>query len=320
MNADERIEIIKYNESKQKEWDGFVRQSKNGYFMFCRDYMDYHKDRFKDHSLMFYKDGSIIAIMPSCEADNVLKSHGGLTCGGILSNNNMRQSVMMDCVDALIEYCKTQEISRIEYKSVPFIYHKQPSEEDIYALACNGFRIKKIEASTTINLRKPIEKSKLRKRQIKKAERAGIIIDVCDSNKEISDFMELQNAILLRRHGVTAVHSASEMILLRERFASNIVVYLAKKKNNIVAGSVVYITDDVVHTQYLCANDYAREVGALDATIERIMSDYNTKHWFDFGISTENNGKYLNLGLIHQKEGFGGRTIIHSTWEKNIEA
>ncbi|WP_267892974.1 hypothetical protein [Helicobacter bilis] len=32
----------------------------------------------------------------------------------------------------------------------------------------------------------------------------------------------------------------------------------------------------------------------------------------------ENNGLFLNEGLIAQKEGFGARTIVHSFYELNI--
>ena len=35
---------------------------------------------------------------------------------------------------------------------------------------------------------------------------------------------------------------------------------------------------------------------------------------FDFGVSTEQRGSYLNEGLIFQKEGFGGRAICYDTY------
>lgn len=40
--------------------------------------------------------------------------------------------------------------------------------------------------------------------------------------------------------------------------------------------------------------------------------------YFDFGISNENNGRFLNRGLIAQKEGFGARTIVHDFYELSI--
>ncbi len=43
------------------------------------------------------------------------------------------------------------------------------------------------------------------------------------------------------------------------------------------------------------------------------------KRYFDFGISTGQEGKYLNEGLIAQKEGFGGRVVVQQTWGMALE-
>ena len=45
-------EIKRYSDRCKDEWDDFVRDSRNGTFLFMRGYMDYHADRFADFSLM----------------------------------------------------------------------------------------------------------------------------------------------------------------------------------------------------------------------------------------------------------------------------
>ena len=50
------ISICRYTQDKHTQWDDFVKVSKNGTFLFLRAYMDYHSDRFQDHSLMFYNE------------------------------------------------------------------------------------------------------------------------------------------------------------------------------------------------------------------------------------------------------------------------
>ena len=63
----------------------------------------------------------------------------------------------------------------------------------------------------------------------------------------------------------------------------------------------------------------ARQIGALDLTISTVIDTFKEKKlWLDFGISTEDGGKYLNEGLISQKEGFGGRTNIYEMWKLEI--
>lgn len=44
-----------YTQNDKPLWNAFNAESKNGLFMFDRDYMDYHSDRFVDNSLMFYE-------------------------------------------------------------------------------------------------------------------------------------------------------------------------------------------------------------------------------------------------------------------------
>ena len=44
------ISFQRYAAAQRELWDQFIRESKNGTFLFMRDYMDYHQDRFVDFS------------------------------------------------------------------------------------------------------------------------------------------------------------------------------------------------------------------------------------------------------------------------------
>lgn len=311
--------VRRYSSDDIQEWNACLKVSRNGLFMFNRYYMDYHRDRFEDHSLMFYDEDSLIGIMPCSMHDGTLKSHGGLTYGGIISGTDMRQALMIKCMEALKKYCIDSRINEIIYKAVPAIYHIQPAEDDVFALRFCGGELEKVEASTVINLANPIPMSKLRKRQIRKAKKEFVEIAVENNKDAYLEFMELQTQVLLEHHGISAVHTGEEMFLLHSRFPNHIHLYTARMNGELIAGSIVFEYEDAIHTQYLCANKQAREIGALDATIEKIKENYGTsKRWLDFGISTENNGYFLNEGLINQKEGFGGRTATYYTWSLKI--
>ena len=69
------------------EWNQFVRASKNGTFLFDRRFMDYHSDRFSDHSLMCYREGRLYALLPANEKGDTLVSHGGLTYDGLVTDS-----------------------------------------------------------------------------------------------------------------------------------------------------------------------------------------------------------------------------------------
>lgn len=311
----ESISVKRYKKEDKDIWNSFNKTSKNSLFMFDREYMDYHSDRFVDHSLLFFKDEELVAILPMSEKNDSLISHGGLTYGGFVLSNKIKQHGVNECFETLINYCKENSFKELCYKQIPHIYHSQPSEEDSYALYINNASIKKIEASTTINLCNPLKMPKGRKSQISKARREGVEVLELDDDDSFRDFIELENEVLLEHHDTTAVHSSDEINLLHSRFPDNIKLFGAVKDDKMIAGVMIFEYENVVHTQYMAANDLARNIGALDLTVKYIIDKYKeSKKWLDFGISTENNGLVLNEGLISQKEGFGGRTIAYYTW------
>lgn len=314
------IRVVKYNDSYKEDWDAFVENAKNRHFMFFRDYMEYHNDRYFDYSLLFYDDRDrLLALLVCNKKANKLISHEGLTYGGIIVDDSMRQSVMMNCINELINHCISNKIDSIKYKALPHMYHVQPAEEDRYALFFNNAKLEKVEAATVVDLDNPIKMSKLRRRQINKSKKEKVEVVIENSLVMYSDFINLQNQVLMKRHNTIAVHTGKEIYNLHKRFPNNIKLYVAKKNGEIIAGSIVFICDEVVHTQYLCANDDARHIGALDLTIDTIINEYSgKKKWLDFGRSTENEGYYLNEGLINQKEGFGGRTMVYETYMLKI--
>ncbi|WP_261791658.1 GNAT family N-acetyltransferase [Campylobacter lanienae] len=284
--------------------------------MFDRNYMDYHSDRFKDNSLIFYEDEKPIALLPCNMSQNTLYSHQGLTFGGFIVDENMKQNKMLECFEILKEYMKKNNFKKFIYKSTPYIYHKIPAQEDLYALFRNNAKLFRIDCSTTIDLQNILKMSDLRKRCIKKAQNNKVEITL---SEDFEAFVMLLNSVLQKQHGVNAVHSAEELKLLYSRFPQNIKLFVAKFNKEIIAATLLFIYDDLVHTQYLAANEKAREIGALDLLIKTLMDEFaKSKKYFDFGISTENGGQFLNQGLISQKEGFGGRTIVHNIFEVNI--
>lgn len=310
------IKVEKYQDCEIDNWNNFIQNSKNGIFMFNRNFMEYHKDRFTDNSLLFYDEDKLLALMPASIKDGVLTSHGGLTYGGFITSNDMKQHHMNDCFTALKEYAAQNGIKEIIYKHIPHIYHKQPAEEDLYSLFYNNAQILKIESSTVVDLKQPLKMQEIRKRQMKKAAKNGV--DVKEST-DFEAFIALENEVLQERHGTKAVHSAEELQLLQNRFPQNIKLLAAFYQEEMIAGTVLFIYDKAVHTQYLAANETAREIGALDLTISNVIEEYKeSKAWLDFGISTEDGGHYLNEGLISQKEGFGGRTNIYQTWKITV--
>lgn len=311
------MRIEKYTNSARELWNSFLNNSKNGLFMFNRNYMEYHKDRFEDNSLLFFDDkDELVSILPLSKKENTLISHGGLTFGGFITNDKMKQHHMNDLFFSVTDYMKKNGYSNLIYKAIPHIYHKQPAEEDLYSLFCNNAKVEKIEAATVINLQNKIKMPKGRKAQVTRARREGVVFG---ESIDFDSFIELENEVLKEHHNAKAVHTGAELKLLHENFPEQIKLFTGSLNGKIIAGCVLFIYDEVVHTQYLAANDLAREIGALDFVVSNLIEIYGqTKTWFDFGKSTEGNGSILNEGLISQKEGFGGRTFVYQTYNLSV--
>ncbi|WP_286005416.1 GNAT family N-acetyltransferase [Campylobacter avium] len=310
------IKALSYAPNLKDIWNNFNKNAKNGLFMFDRNYMDYHSDRFEDHSLMFYDDEKLIALLPCNLSQNILYSHQGLTFGGFIVDENMKQGKMLECFEVLKEYMQENYFKKFIYKGIPYIYHKIPAQEDLYALFRNNANLFRVDCSTTIDLQNILKMSDLRKRCIKKAQKNKVEITL---SEDFEAFVMLLNSVLQKQHGVNAVHNTEELKLLHSRFPQNIKLFVAKIDSEIIAATLLFIYDDLVHTQYLAANEKAREIGALDLLIKTLMDEFTkSKKYFDFGISNEENGRILNKGLIAQKEGFGGRSVVHCTFELAI--
>lgn len=312
------INIKRYSSSMKDIWNAFVKASKNGTFLFAREYMDYHSDRFTDHSLMFYQDNKLLAILPAniCREQNTLFSHSGLTYGGLVMHPDAKADDIIESVESLKNYMREAGIQRLIYKAVPYIYNRMPSEEPLYALFQAGARISSRSISTTIDNKARLKFSQLRKRGITKATKAGI---ECHESNEYEKFWEILTGILYTRHQSTPVHTIEEIRLLHSLFPENIRLYTADYQGKPIAGIVVYDTDETAHFQYIAASDEGCMLGALDLLIAYLTDNIFThKRYIDFGTSTEQSGTYLNKGLIKQKEGFGGRAVVYDTYELTI--
>ena len=304
------MHIDKYSPKMKRTWDEFVLKAKNGHFFFQRDYIEYHKDRFFDYSLLFYDNKEkLIAVLPASKNDSSFVSHGGLTFGGFLVNENMTTSLMLELFFELKTYLKQQGFDDIIYKCIPYIYHRYPAEEDRYALFRHRAELVRRDVSTAIYLPARYKYQEQRRRAIKRALKNGVIMRQSNCYEQ---FISMLDGILCKYHQAHPVHTGVELRLLAERFPNNIKLYIAECEGKLLAGTVVFVNENIVHTQYLANSDGGRAIGALDAVVDYLISDvYKDKTYFDFGISNEKNGWYLNKGLISQKEGFGARAVVH---------
>lgn len=304
------FEIIRYTPSHKEEWNRFVRQSKNGTFLLERDFMDYHSDRFTDCSLMFYLKGSLYAVLPANVKGATLYSHQGLTYGGLIMSTHCVAANILCLFQEMNQWLRSCGVNEVIYKPIPHIYSSQPSEEDLYALFRCGATLQARGISTTVTLSNPLKWRETRKQSLKKALLAGVKVG---RSEDFASFWPILTGNLQAAHNVKPVHTLSEIQLLHSRFPESIILLSASdSEGEVLGGVVLFITGKVIHSQYISASERGKKLGAIDAIMSEVLkmqADY-----FDFGISTEDGGNYLNESLIFQKEGFGGRGTCYDTY------
>lgn len=305
--------VCKYESTMEHEWSQFLEASRNGTFLHSRKYLEYHKDRFVDSSLLIYYKNKLIGLLPASLQEGILSSHGGLTYGGLIVGRHFHASYVVPVFLAVQEWCIDAGINKIIYKVVPHIYHRMPAEEDLYALHNLGAKLIRRDLSTTILIENCYPLTKGRKSILSKVCRENM--DIAPS-RDFDEFMRIEANHLMVKHGAIPVHTGHEISKLAESFPENIEMICAHIRGVIVGGVIIYKTHTVCHAQYIGATDDGKNAGAIDACIRFILDnlELNIK-WFDFGISTTDNGKNLDVNLVGNKESWGGRSIAYDTYE-----
>ena len=228
------FEIIKYTPEYRQQWDAYVAKARNATFLFYRNYMDYHSDRFKDYSLLFFKKGKLHSILPAHQVGKTLCSHFGLTYGGLIMNIHVTISDVCQLFEELNVYLRLQGFEEVQYRPIPWIYHLHPSEEDLYAIfwKCKA-HLSLRNIGTTIFMQQNLRWRKDHLRRLKKAHQNGVPV-VRDAS--LSEFWEVLNENLEKRFGAKPVHTLQEMELLKSRFPENIIQYNAYRNGHIIGG------------------------------------------------------------------------------------
>lgn len=297
-------------------WDDFVSKAKNATFLFHRDFIEYHQNRFEDYSLLVFKKEKLIAIFPANKIGDTIYSHQGLTYGGLIIQGFLKFQDVLESFKTLLIFLNFNGFKLLKINTIPSIYHSLPSDEIHYIMFLLSAKLTKRDVLSVINLNENISVSKNRIEGCKRGKKHGLKI------KEKNIFDEFWNNILIpnlkQKHSISPVHSLSEITLLKERFPNNIRQFNVYFNEEIVAGATIFETKNVAHVQYISSNKKKNMLGSLDVLhLYLIKEVFAGKTYFDFGVSNENEGKNINKGLQFWKEGFGARTITQDFYNIN---
>ncbi len=240
-----------YNSSLKSQWDNFINESKNGTFLFNRNFIEYHKNRFKDYSILFYKQDKLIAVLPANKLDDKIYSHQGLTYGGLILSKQIKFSDVTEVFNLLLSHLHETNYSTLIIKEIPEIYKSLPSGEVNYLLHRMKAKLIRRDVLSVIKLgNNSFSRDRIQGNKRGKKNKLTI--------KETSSFEEFWNTLLIpnlkNKHNVAPVHSLEEITILNKFFPKKIRQFNVYLENKIVAGTNIFETKNTAHVQYISAN------------------------------------------------------------------
>lgn len=321
--------IKKYINNDMDRWDEFVlKESMNGTFLQTRHFINYHeKGKFEDHSLIVAKGNTYVAVILGCvvEEDNkkIFFSHKGTSFGGIVVNKKYYSVTHMNQIFDLFEnYLQEHGFNGCVMKETPDIFSKEPTQLTDYFYYYKGY-----QQYDELNFYLDLAHYRVdilngftsgKRRDCRYSLNNNLMFRELLSDDDINDFHRVL-LLNLNKLGVNCVHTANELIDLKNRFNQSILFFGVYLEEKLIAGSMIFIFDNgVYHTQYLASDEEYLKYFPMEFLIYNLvnLALTNNSRLLTFGICTEDKGRYLNFGLSRFKEGFGAQYTINRMYQK----
>jgi hypothetical protein len=294
-----------YQESDYELWNTFVSAAKNATFLFHRDFMEYHKERFDDFSLLVFDKVKLVAVLPANRVDNKVYSHQGLTYGGLVYASKLKIEKIETILDLLFDFFKSKRIEHFYLHPIPSFYLGQGNAAIDFFLMKKGAQLYRKEMNMVAHLPQEIPISKSKLKHFRRTEVLGLRV-VEETN--FQPFWEkILEPRLAEKYDAKPVHSLAEIQLLHERFPKNIKQFSAYLEDKIVAGITIFEFENGVKSQYGATSKKGEKYRALDFLFISLLDIFQKKGklFFDMGIVNDSGEKGFHSGLLQQKEELG---------------
>lgn len=285
-------------------WNDFVSKAKNATFLFHRNFMEYHEDRFSDYSLIVETENKWVAVLPANAVENQVFSHQGLTYGGLVYDAKLDVEKVRLVVDSVFDFLRKQEKNNLIYKSILPFYTQNSSEEMAYFLFYNNAKLYRKDLNLAIDFTKKWSVSKSKMKHFRRISTLDLEI------RQDQNFEVFWNAVLIPRlkekHQTKPVHSLAEIQELAHQFPENIVQHNVYFEDEIVAGITLFHFSNGIKSQYGATTILGEKMRALDFLFITLIEAFKDEvDFFDMGTVTEGNATGYNPGLLKQKEELG---------------
>ncbi len=295
------MNIINYSAAYRDTWNAFIEKSINGTFLFHRDFMEYHSDRFTDASLLVFDNGQLVCCVPASTSQSTFYSHQGLTYGGFVlleSTLNVERIIQV-----VLEHLYAQDYSKIVFNMQLSFYNMfASSTKDV--LEKNGFAISRELCNMQSRLDQPVKISSKKSAGYRNGKFDDLTLKI-EQNYD-GFWNEVLIPQLIARHNATPVHTLAEIYLLASRFPKNIMQYNVYRGKELLAGATFFLHNNIAKSQYAAIAPAGMVVSAMDFLYIEAMQELTDTGYtiLDYGPVNERDGS-INRGVQRFKEELG---------------
>jgi hypothetical protein len=317
------LRVEAYTPTQAPAWNALIANSANGPFLFARPFLDYHQDRFTDHSWLVWQGPKLRAVFVAAVArttsePTTLVAHPGLAYGGLVTVPGVKYAETAAMLNLLRAAWQAAGFRHVLVRPVPRVFCRQFSDNQVFWLHQQGAELSNRELNSVLDLTQPVRIGTWRRGNLRKARLHGVTVRLA-SNAEYEPYWELLTETLAEVHSRQPVHTLAEISRLRNQNPGHLELWGAWQSTEMVAGVLVFQDErqGFAHTQYIAGSTQGKQVGGVDAVLARIIEEKATHyHRLSFGISTVQGT--VNPGLLNQKEGFGATAELMETYRLTL--
>ena len=299
-----RYTVKRYCSDDFALWNDFISQATNATFLFDRNFMEYHADRFQDFSLLVFEEDILQAVVPANCKDNQIFSHQGLTYGGFVFRNEFPIGQIETVLSETFSFLQSQGFVKCEIKAMLPFYAPDFHAEIQQVLSDKQAKITAQKMNLAIDFRTEYSISKSKLKHYRRLQSEGLVV------KKEADctifWQEVLEPLLLEKYQTKPLHSLAEINSLQSKFPNHIEQYNLYRDGEILAGITLFKTATVIKSQYGATTENGKKFRALDYLflylIDSFKADYD---YFDMGTVDDNSELGYNEGLLNQKKELG---------------
>ena len=256
---------------------------------------------------------SCVAVFPAEIEGDAVHSYRGLTFGGPIFHRRLEPSGYGTVIQLIIQYYREVGFSEVFIHPIPCFFWKCPGFEILeLALRTQGGMATYSRLFDTVTLPFSV-KDQAKKWGKRKAEKLGLRV-IKDSNVE-SFWDDVLIPNLEHRHQTSPVHSRNEINVLCSKFPNAIQIWTVQQAGMRVAGCILFIHGEVVHSQYIGSTAEGRKFRALDLLFFTLLKTFGEEYqFFSLGTSVDQKTGMINPGLVKWKESWGAEALPISSW------